>query len=121
MKYCQENAWIIVVEAPCLDVVLGQLGVGQQLHGVGHQLHVVTVKLLQLQVNPAHLGKTIVSLSFCELHQSLDLSIKRIIVKQVGAVECLAVGLVESYYVLLTSEYFYLCRDYIILNTTRHM
>ena len=41
--------------------------------------------------------------------------------KQVGAVECLAVGLVESYNVLLTSEYFYLCRDYIILNTTRHI
>ena len=48
--------WIIVVEAPCLDVVLGQLGVSQQLHGVGHQLHVVLIKLLQLQVHPAHLG-----------------------------------------------------------------
>ena len=62
MQYCQENAWIIVVEAPCLDVVLGQLGVGEQLHGVGHQLHVVLIKLLQLQVHPAHLGRTILQL-----------------------------------------------------------
>ena len=46
---------MIVVEAPCLDVVLSQLGVGQQLHGGGHQLHIVLIKLLQLQVNPAHL------------------------------------------------------------------
>ena len=46
---------MIVVEAPCLDVVLGQLGVGQQLHSVRHQLHIVPGKLLQLQINPAHL------------------------------------------------------------------
>ena len=56
MQYCQENAWIIVVEAPSLDVVLSQLGVGQQLHGVGHQLHVVPGKLLQLQIYFAHLA-----------------------------------------------------------------
>ena len=48
--------WLIVVQTPGLDVVLGQLGVGQQLHGVGHQLHVVLIKLLQLQVHPAYLG-----------------------------------------------------------------
>ena len=47
---------MIVVEAPCLDVVLGQLGVGQQLHGVRHQLHVVPGKLLQLKVHAAHLS-----------------------------------------------------------------
>ena len=47
--------WLIVVQTPGLDVVLGQLGVGQQLNGVGHQLHVVLIKLLQLQVHPAHL------------------------------------------------------------------
>ena len=51
----------MVVEAPCLDVVLGQLGVGQQLHGVGHQLHIVLIKLLQLQVNFADLNKMMAS------------------------------------------------------------
>ena len=53
--HCNDYAWIIVVKAPCLDVVLGQLRVGQQLHCVRHQLHVVPGKLLQLQVHPAHL------------------------------------------------------------------
>ena len=46
--HCNDYAWVIVVKAPCLDVVLGQLGVSQQLHGVGHQLHVALGKLLQL-------------------------------------------------------------------------
>ena len=50
--------WVMVVQAPCLDVVLGQLGVCQQLHGVGHQLHIVLIKLLQLQVHPANLSRT---------------------------------------------------------------
>ena len=49
------GTWIIVIKAPCLDVVLGQLGVSQQLHGVGHQLHIALGKLLQLQVHSANL------------------------------------------------------------------
>ena len=55
MQYCQENAWIIVVKAPCLDVVLGELGVGQQAHGVGNNLNIGSGKLLQLQVHLADL------------------------------------------------------------------
>ena len=50
--------WLIVVQTPGLNVVLGELGVGEQQHGGGHQLHVVLVKLLQLQLHPAHLGIT---------------------------------------------------------------
>ena len=50
---------IIVVKAPCLDVVLGQLGVGQQLHVAREQLHIVAGKLLQLEVHLAHLTITI--------------------------------------------------------------
>ena len=49
------NTWIIIVQTPCLDVVLGQLSVSQQLHGVRHQLYIVLGKLLKLQVHPAHL------------------------------------------------------------------
>ena len=45
----------IVVEAPCLDVVLGQLGVGQQRDIVRDQLHIHLGKLLQLQVYSADL------------------------------------------------------------------
>ena len=47
--------WIIIVQTPCLDVVLGQLSVSQQLYGVRHQLHIVLGKLLKLQVHPANL------------------------------------------------------------------
>ena len=50
--------WLIVVQTPGLDVVLGQLGVGEQQHGGGHQLHIVLIKLLQLQLHSAHLGIT---------------------------------------------------------------
>ena len=53
------NAWIIVVEAPCLDVVLGQLGVGQQIHGVGHQLNHLQCKWLELEVDLTNLDKLI--------------------------------------------------------------
>ena len=45
----------IVVEAPCLDVVLGQLGVGQQRDIVRDQLYIHLGKLLQLQVYSADL------------------------------------------------------------------
>ena len=53
----------MVVQAPCLDVVLGQLGVGEQLHGVGHQLHVALSKPLYLQVHVAdlHICKEVAS------------------------------------------------------------
>ena len=50
--------WLIVVQTPGLNVVLGELGVGEKQHGGGDQLHVVLVKLLQLQLHPAHLGST---------------------------------------------------------------
>ena len=49
------NTWIIIVQTPCLDVVLGQLSVSQQLYGVWHQLYIVLGKLLKLQVHPANL------------------------------------------------------------------
>ena len=52
--------WLIVVQTPGLDVVLGQLGVGEKQHGGGHQLHIVLIKLLQLQLHSAHLGITAV-------------------------------------------------------------
>ena len=65
--------WIIVVKAPGPDVVLGELGVGEQLHGVGHQLHVVLIKLLQLQVYPANLSRTGSNIFIrSNLHYSLD-------------------------------------------------
>ena len=38
--------------------------------------------------------------------QKKNLGIKRIIVKQISTMECFAVGLVKSYHVLLSSEYF---------------
>ena len=39
---------IIVVQAPCLDVVLGELGVGEKAHHVGEQLDVALRELLEL-------------------------------------------------------------------------
>ena len=39
--------WMVVVQAPGLDVVLGQLGVRQQAHGVRDDLHIGVGKLLQ--------------------------------------------------------------------------
>ena len=50
--------WLIVVQTPGLDVVLGQLGVGEEQHGGRDQLHVVLIKLLQLQLHSAHLTIT---------------------------------------------------------------
>ena len=47
--------WIIEVKAPGADEVLGELGVGQQVHAVGHQLHIALGKLLQLEIYPANL------------------------------------------------------------------
>ena len=48
--------WIIVVKAPCLDVVLSELGVGQQLDSVGHQLHCFQSKCLELEVDFTNLN-----------------------------------------------------------------
>ena len=77
----------MVVQAPCLDVVLGQLRVSQQLHGVGHQLHVALREPQELEVHPA------------------DLGVKWVEVEQVGAVELLVVGLVQGQLVLLAFEH----------------
>ena len=53
--HCNDYTRIIVVQIPRLDVVLGQLGVGQQLNGVRHKLYVILIKLLQLQIHFANL------------------------------------------------------------------
>ena len=45
----------MIVEAPGLDVVLRELGVGEQLDGVWYQLHIALGKLLQLQLHQADL------------------------------------------------------------------
>ena len=45
-----------IVKAPCLEEVLGQLGVRQQAHGVGDDLHIGVGKLLQTQVHLADLA-----------------------------------------------------------------
>ena len=47
--------WIIEVKAPGADEVLSELGVGQQLNAVGHQLYIALGKLLQLEIYPANL------------------------------------------------------------------
>ena len=78
---------IIIVQTPCLDEVLGQLGVSQQLHSVRHQLHVALRKPQQLEIHPA------------------DLGVKWVVVEQVGAVKCFAVCLVHCDYVLLAIKY----------------
>ena len=57
----------IVVEAPCLDVVLGQLGVGQQRDIVRDQLHIHLGKLLQLQVYSADLDTQEIRTTFFSL------------------------------------------------------
>ena len=77
---------IIVVQAPGLDVVLGELGVGEEHHGVREQLHVALRELLELEVHAA------------------DLSVEGVVVEQVGAVELLVVGLVHSQQVFLAFE-----------------
>ena len=76
MQYCQENAWIIIVQAPCLDVVLGELGVGEKAHHVGEELDVALRELLELEVHAA------------------DLGVEGVVVEQVGAVEFLVMGLI---------------------------
>ena len=69
-----------------MDVVLGELGVGEEHHGVREQLHVALRELLQLEVHAA------------------DLGVEGVVVKQVGAVELLVVGLVHSQQVFLAFE-----------------
>ena len=46
---------MIVVQGPGLYEVLGELGVGEEVHGVRHNLNIAPGKLLQLQVNFADL------------------------------------------------------------------
>ena len=73
------GTWIIVVQTPCLNEVLSQLGVSQQVHVTREQLHIVPGKLLQLQVHPAHLTSSISNkLETCE--QPNNLCVKRILV-----------------------------------------
>ena len=106
------GTWILVVQTPCLNEILSQLGVSQQVHVTREQLHIVSGKLLQLQVHPTHL--TILRItssfqfyfsSFPNIYFIIYLCVKRIIVQKISAMECLAVGLVEGNNVLLPSEY----------------
>ena len=46
---------MIVVQGPGLYEVLGELGVGEEAHGVRHNLNIAPRKLLQLEVNLADL------------------------------------------------------------------
>ena len=46
---------VMIVEAPGPDVVLGELGVGEERDGVRYQLHIALGKLLQLQLHQADL------------------------------------------------------------------
>ena len=46
---------MIVVQGPGLYEVLGELGVGEEAHGVRHNLNIGPRKLLQLQINLADL------------------------------------------------------------------
>ena len=81
---------IIVVQAPCLDVVLGELGVGEKAHHVGEELDVALRELLELEVHPA------------------DLGVEGVEVEEVGAVELLVVGLVHGQGVFLPLKHLYL-------------
>ena len=81
---------VIVVQAPGLDVVLGELGVGEKAHHVGEELDVALRELLELEVHPA------------------DLRVEGVVVEEVGAVELLVVGLVHGQGVLLSLEHLYL-------------
>ena len=47
---------MIVVQGPGLYEVLGELGVGEEAHGVRHNLNIGPRKLLQLEVNLADLA-----------------------------------------------------------------
>ena len=47
--------WMVVVKAPGLDVVLGQLGVRLKAHRVGDNLDICVCEGLQLEVHFANL------------------------------------------------------------------
>ena len=51
------EAGVIVVQAPGLDVVLGQLRGGEHLYHIRLQLHSVPGKLLQLKIHPTYLHR----------------------------------------------------------------
>ena len=48
--------WIIVVQTPRLNVVLGELSVSEKVNLIRDQLHIALRELLQLEVHPADLG-----------------------------------------------------------------
>ena len=78
--------WIIVVKTPRLNVVLGELSVSEKVNLIRDQLHIALRELLQLEIHAA------------------DLGVEGVVVKQVGAVELLVVGLVHSQQVFLAFE-----------------
>ena len=78
---------VIVVQTPCLNIVLCELSTSEEVHLVREQLHVALRELLELEVHPA------------------DLGVEGVEVEQVGAVELLVVGLVHRQQVLITLEY----------------
>ena len=79
--------WIIVVQTPRLNVVLGELSVSEKVNLIRDQLHIALRELLQLEVHPA------------------DLGVKGVVVEQVGAVELLVVGLIQGQLVLLSFKH----------------
>ena len=56
---------MIVVQGPGLYEVLGELGVGEEVHGVRHNLNIAPGKLLQLEVNLADLDRKLFRKLFC--------------------------------------------------------
>ena len=59
---------MIVVQGPGLYEVLGELGVGEEAHGVRHNLNIAPGKLLQLEVDLADLATK----SCCHTNQRLE-------------------------------------------------
>ena len=75
---------VIVLQTPCLDEVLRELGVGEERDGVRDQHHIALAELLQLQVHLVDLNQ---ASRLCSLvTRYLDyLCIKWIMVEQVCA------------------------------------
>ena len=93
---------MVVVQGPGLDVVLGQLGVRQQAHGVGDNLHIGVGKLLQAQVHLADLATDTCRETFtCGTGH---LSIKGVIVDKVSAMKLLVMCLVHCDHIFFSSK-----------------
>ena len=93
---------MVVVQGPGLYVVLGELGVRQQTHGVGHDLHISVGKLLQAQVHLADLATDTCGERFtCATGH---LSIKGVIVDEVSAMKLLIMSLVHCDHIFFSSE-----------------